>query len=282
MGRDGIQLARALASGVIRQRTPPRPILLEHARQSNQAAVSLLNLDKEFNLMKYHGISQYLRQRFQASRTLTDAASAASGTTQTSSIDQAASGGGGAKVAFMITATMKQQLSESLGYDEAQIKKLTPTEASLILHHKVSPEQKDDKLPTLLQQHEEEQERIRLQTEKEELNRAKIEEEKIKQQQAQQQEESNQFGQEQRIEQVEVSSGGFMSKNLLELDHKNTSGFADNWFEVTETKEGVTSRVGLYLDEEEAQMGCDTRQLIADRKGSPLKFEVHRITSDDL
>ena len=94
-----------------------------------------------------------------------------------------------------------------------------------------------------------------------------------------------------------------MSVNLL-LQKKNsiTSGFADNWFEVTEelvvvvenddndnndendnATAIVISRVGLYVDQDEADLGCSTRQMIADRNGNHhLTFKVNKISAESL
>jgi hypothetical protein len=58
-----------------------------------------------------------------------------------------------AKVAFMVTGRMKEQLLE-LGYTPDQIKQFKPIEASLLLEHNVPPEQQAEQLPQLVQDYE--------------------------------------------------------------------------------------------------------------------------------
>ena len=295
MGRDGIHLARALATG-LQKKTPARPILLEHARQSNSAAVSLLKVDKQIGLIQYHGLSGYLKQRFQSTRFQSTLLSeeAAKNNPAESSTNK------GARVAFMVTTAMRTELKDRLGYDADQIKQLTPMQVSLILHHNVTPATMAQELPDLMQAHQE-AERVR----QEEAERVRQEEEA----QVLRQEEEERATREQpqpslRVVDTDpkelaeqkmtqhyshgsssiISTGGYnMSVNLLGLD-KNclTSGFADNWFEVTETKDGAVSRVGLYVDQEEADLGCSTRQWIADRNGQLLKFEVNKVSAESL
>lgn len=67
-------------------------------------------------------------------------------------------GGGGAKVAFMITSSMKQELKDKLGYDADQIKQMTPQQASIVLYHAVSPDTFDGRLPILEEEFAMEQE----------------------------------------------------------------------------------------------------------------------------
>jgi hypothetical protein len=310
MGRDGIQLAQALAKGM-RNKTPARPILLEHARQSNSAAVSLLRVDQQIGLMQYHGLSTYLQQRFQSSTTSTNDANAITATTvlpEDAAQSTTNNNNKGARVAFMVTTAMKTDLTDRLGYNVDQIKQLTPMQASLVLHHNVTPATMEQELPTLMQAHEEAE---RVQQEEEEVQREQQEQQQREEQQQQQQEDADtrQLAEQQEMAQqysygstdtpstpptsaaaavvnrdvIDVS-GGYMSVNLLGLDVKNcsTSGFADNWFEVTENKDGVISRVGLYVDQEEADLGCSTRQWIADRNGQPYAFQVNKVAADTL
>lgn len=63
-----------------------------------------------------------------------------------------------ARVAFMVTAAMRQELTERLAYSEEQIKRLTPLQASLVLHHDVPSHEVESKLPDLEQEHLEMQE----------------------------------------------------------------------------------------------------------------------------
>ena len=65
-----------------------------------------------------------------------------------------------ARVAFMVTSTMRQELTERLSYSEEQIKRLTPLQASLILQHDVPSHEVSIKLPELENQHFEMQDAI--------------------------------------------------------------------------------------------------------------------------
>jgi hypothetical protein len=284
MGRDGIHLVRALATG-LRKKTPARPILLEHARQSNSAAVSLLKVDKQIGLIQYHGLSGYLKQRFQFQSTLLPDAAKNHPVESTNK---------GARVAFMVTTAMRTELTDRLGYDADQIKKLTPMQVSLILHHNVAPATMEQELPNLMQAHQE-VERVRQQEaeivrrEEAQVLRQEEEERAARQQPQLEDADPREFAEEKMVQQYSdgsssiQSTGGYMSVNLLGLD-KNclTSGFADNWFEVTETKDGVVSRVGLYVDQEEADLGCSTRQWIANRNEQLLIFKVNKISAESL
>jgi hypothetical protein len=259
VGRDGYQLARAVV-----QTRSVKPVLLEHARQSNSVAHSLLRVDKQVGLVKYYGLSGYLKHRLQSTSSAAAAAAVA--------VESAPNGG--AKVAFMVTGSMKQELTERLGYEAEQIRQLTPLHASLILSNDIAPEDREARLPIA----EEEYEVQRRLEELEQQERLKLPEQQEQLQLQQQQQErplpasfsSPDF----------VFSGGYASTNLLE--HPSNDGFGDIWFEVTETKDGETSRVGLYYDEEEANIGLQARQYIADRKKQELTFAMHPVSRESL
>lgn len=130
-----------------------KDIILNEARQNqNRVATSMLSIDREIGLMKYHGIPNYLRQysslRFikfpslgmfpsspsgddvsRPSASPKSSLNASSATTPTPPK---------AKVAFMITAAQRSQLIE-MGYTASQIKKLKPIEALLILENQLIP-----------------------------------------------------------------------------------------------------------------------------------------------
>ena len=182
--RDAAKLSRAFIQEA-RQNTGTtttvadvfRNVVVQQARQdSNHVAASVLSFQQQWGLMQYHGFFNYWRQRFQhqlpqqlqttaggsASMSSTDAtttttATAVPGLITNNNTNNAASV---AQVAFMITATMRKELSDSLGYTAEQIKGLTPMEASLILHHKILPDDREQKLPMLVQAYEQEQERL--------------------------------------------------------------------------------------------------------------------------
>lgn len=62
-----------------------------------------------------------------------------------------------AKIAFMITSSMKHDLTESLGYSSEAIRAMKPQQASLVLHHEVSPESYDEQIIVLEEAFEKEQ-----------------------------------------------------------------------------------------------------------------------------
>jgi hypothetical protein len=272
VGRDGYQLARAVVQN--RSSFDIKPVLLEHARQANTVASSLLQVDKQVGLVKYYGLSGYLKQRLQS----TAVAPTSTDTTTIATTDTAQSSG--AKVAFMVTVSMKQELNEGLGYDADQIKQMTPLQASLILNHSIPPEAMEERLPVAEQEYEaqrqkeaEEQERMRIQKEQEERLQSKMKETIAAQESL-----SSEFSS---TTSYFVHTGSYASSNLLE-EPSGASWWGDVWFEVTETiEDGETTRVGLYLDEEEAKLGMQTRQEIADRKGIPTTFELHQLSGKD-
>jgi hypothetical protein len=306
MGRDGYHLARALALN-LRTKSPARPILLDYARQSNTVATSFLKMDKEMGLMRYWGLSGYLRQRLQSTTAL---AASATGTTannsaskQTADTEQSTSSK--ARIAFMVTASMKTELADKLGYDLNQIKKLRPLQASLILNHDVKPENMEVQLPLLEQEHAAREEEGRQRQEEEERQRQEEEERQSQEEEERQrqEQEAERFFLENEAKTLQeqaassdtiypsagfhtqffVAEGGYSSKNVLADDNSKTSGFADAWFEVTETREdGTTSRVGLHLNEKEANVGMETRQSFANQKGLVNTFKVNRIQGDSL
>jgi hypothetical protein len=265
-GRDGYQLARA----VIQTRSV-KPVLLEHARQSNSVAHSLLHVDKQVGLVKYYGLSGYVKQRLQSTMTTTG------GAVDSTSTSTPTPNAGAAKVAFMVTASMKQELTERLGYEAGQIKQLTPLHASLILNNDIAPEDREARLPIAEEEYEV-QRRLQEIEQQERMQLLEEEEEKLQLQQEQQPLAGSGSG---FIPSPDfVFSGGYASINLLE--HPSNDGFGDVWFEVTETEDGETSRVGLYYDEEEATIGMQARQYIADRKGRELTFAMHPVSRESL
>jgi outer membrane biosynthesis protein TonB len=222
-----------------------------------------------------------------------------------------------ARVAFMITASMKEELAEKLGYEIDQVKQMTPLQASLVLHHQITPDVLEEQLPIAEQEHEElkeEEQRLReLEIKaKEKLHQEmelKMKQEQLKrqeeqqQQQQPQQEQVEQQQQQQQQQQVALDGGtsfseqlhkrgfsgenafGYHSSNLLlspESDPDNE--FGSLWFEVIETNHATdeTSRVGLYHDEQEARIGLETRKDIADRRGRPLEFEMRPVDKNSL
>lgn len=147
-----------------------RNLLVEQAKLQNQTAASLLHVDKEVNLIRYYGVAGYIREKqivpfvlssFQrrsflpdSSQTVVEDPKGSHTTTSASASPSAAKPSNKtAKVAFMVTAAMRTELVDRLGYDATQIKTMTPLQASLILHHSVEPAQLSEMLPVLEQEH---------------------------------------------------------------------------------------------------------------------------------
>ena len=264
LGRDGYNLA----SVVVQHRgSNVRPLLLEQARQANTVATGLLKVDKEVGLVKYYGFSGYLKQRLQS--TSSSAASLVAS-------EEGGKPSGAAKIAFMVTSSMKLDLSGRLGYSADQIKTMTPLQASLILHESITPEDMETRLPLAEQAYE----ARRLGEEEEARILANL--------QSQSAaataplpvyglgHDTQHFG----------TGVGYRSRNELEIVRSSSIGAffsASEWFEVTEiAADGSISRVGLYTDEEEAKLGMTTRRDIAEAKKTSLKFDMRRLSSSDL
>jgi hypothetical protein len=264
-----------------------RPILLDHARQANRVATSMLKVDKEFGLMKYWGFSGYLKQRlsFGSSSSTTTTAS-----TIVSTADDTPAKSG--RIAFMLTAAMKTELADRLGYSPEDVKKMTPVQASLILNYSVLPAKMADLLPILEKDYHYEVEREQQQRKAEEEEKlvALQQQEKEKQQQSQEAPyipssttvvgDASIYHKHRDIMSTTVNDG-YASANIL---LHPTWGFGKTWFEVTEksSADGESTRVGLYTDQDEAKLGMEARQYIADRESSPLTYELREVAADSL
>mmetsp|Transcript_14331 Transcript_14331/g.22374 ORF Transcript_14331/g.22374 Transcript_14331/m.22374 type:complete len:397 (-) Transcript_14331:224-1414(-) len=173
---DGYNLIRAVVHQQNNNGNDIRTILVTQARDhSNTMAISLLKVNQQIGLLQYHGFIGYCKQSPMANvvqRFL-------NGTGGNPSIQANENNGSKkekpltnnktakittmtrARVAFMITTTQKDELKHRLGYDVAEIKKLSPLKASLILQHDISCEQlKEEKgsalLESLVEEHHEE------------------------------------------------------------------------------------------------------------------------------
>lgn len=315
VGRDGIQLAQAIFKDSTAKRAVSfKPVLLDQARQSNSVAHSLLQIDRQIGLVKYYGILCYFKQQWQArfssslppstTPTTSDGKSSYSTTSETSSAGDPIK----ARIAFMITGSMKQELNEQLGYDlEEDIKKMTPLQASLILHYRITADEMEEKLPLVEAEYEKKIEDDAFMQQQAAAQREKFQaarltemkkEEDLRKAQQQQQEETSQEPTTDRVTHETVptplsyssiteNADEFQSSNLLESsssDAQNYGFFGESWFEVIETNPttGESSRVGLYLDEEEATLGLQTRQEIAERRGTDLTFALKPVEKSDI
>ena len=136
--------ARSVLMGLARGQRPP-----------NSVAASLLRADRELGLVRYHGLYGYV-ERAGGVRSLLLRLPPPPGAGAGAGADPGRDGRGGggdgggaaegdgegrtkARVAFMITAAQRSELSAGLGYGDDEIRKLRPLEALLILQHQVGP-----------------------------------------------------------------------------------------------------------------------------------------------
>jgi hypothetical protein len=155
-GLDSAKLAQLLYQS---WRVHPKPLtLLLHDHLENPVAVKLLSVHKEYNLLRYYGFRGYLQNRRNAVAAIKSESAASSSSIAAKDAAAAPSSTQSvARISFMVTARMKEELVKDLGYSPEFITKLKPVEASLLLQHQVrdaSPET----LAHLVQVHEEEQE----------------------------------------------------------------------------------------------------------------------------
>jgi len=152
-----------------------KDVLLAEARkvtEPNTVAISLLRIEKQYNLLHYHGIQEYWKQfvspSFFYTPTLESSSSNSTGIPLKSAVTELSFDGGSAtlssskkaKVAFMITSAQRAQLSSPpLNYTKERIRKMTPTEALLILEYSIVPmdaeKTGDSRLEIIMKENEE-------------------------------------------------------------------------------------------------------------------------------
>lgn len=144
-------------------RNDVRQVLLQttqahNVNQYNQIAVNILKLDKELNLLQYHGFTKYLSNHIstlslpspmllfqRTSQSSTDSDHVSSSLTKSHGTSESTSTGNlnltdkktKAKVAFMITAQQRQLLMSEYNYTQDQIKSMKPHEAQIIFQHEI-------------------------------------------------------------------------------------------------------------------------------------------------
>ena len=249
--------------------------VLFHQARFNGVATSFLKLDREVGLYKYFGLIGYLREKqIGASNPLTRRL-LSYGSTNGGDGDPCGkkkNNKNAAKVAFMITSNQRLELSERLGYQSDDIKKLKPVEASLLLANNVTPDEKDAKLGGLIQEYNEELSRQHQQ--------AKLEAEKLQ---------LDEQLQSWSPEMTETETTADEQQKTLLLDEvkqaameeaENTdegtgTGSAKMWYEVVETKvsDGSNIPVALYQDEEEAKLCLELKEGFAERRAQEKKEE---------
>ena len=275
LGRDSWQLL----SGVLwkqHQHITWRDVVVSQAG-SNAVARSIVQWEKERALMQYHGWTVYLRHKLSGSpgggsgtRSIGDSMASATESKPT------------ARVAFMVTSAQKEELKERLGYTADQIKKMTPVEASLTLHHNVEPSQAADGLPGLVQSFQDQQQKEAEQR----IQEQKEAEERIRKQEAEQKMMKEQMEASMKVPdetETEPRPTGFLtslpfaSRNELADESMKKTNDERIWWEIMETdSKGETSRVALYLDREEAEAGLEVRRSLAENRQSVSTFQLRQ------
>lgn len=143
-------------------REKTRRLLQEQAAPSlaaaNTAAIALLKCDREINLMRYHGIVEYVQRWWEtkqwpfSSRTFGSGSSGRSKTPNGRSGAEASVG----RVAFMVTSRQREELATVLGYSAQDIRSFKPLEALLLLEHGIKKDSGDDFRVRLLELMEQE------------------------------------------------------------------------------------------------------------------------------
>jgi hypothetical protein len=135
-----------------------RDVFLHQARSDppNALAIQLLHLDKEWNNLRYFGISKYLQQKREGGSALPRISwlnsSSSSSNSLTSAIPRPQEPAKpSARIPFIITSSMKSRLEE-LGYLTEDLKTLTPLQATLLLEHQIAPSERMSQLPVLEQE----------------------------------------------------------------------------------------------------------------------------------
>ncbi|GFH50069.1 hypothetical protein CTEN210_06545 [Chaetoceros tenuissimus] len=276
-------------------RIATRQLLQTQVSNDNQVAESLLKLDKELVLLEYHGVGDYVKQKFSREEQVI----------QVNKNEASDEKGKVGKVAFMITKQQKQVLKQSLNYSDQDIKGMKPVEAMLLMEHKVvksEMEGDDDSWKETLQHLVRENEML---LEKEAQEAQKRREDTVaKSIERQEKVESAtssdlQLGFEQPISfEKEVSNAlSIVSEPLEDVskNQKDTSLSSESdkstsesniWYEVveistcTENKE-TTSVVGLYRTKEEANELVEIKTDLLNRRKSDEESK-RRMTKQDF
>lgn len=285
LSRDSLKLLQAVWKAPTA--TERRDALIQQATttssndvgEPNQVAVNLLSFEKELNLVRYYGIPGYLKEKQYklpfstlGASSPSSSGAATSATPDSNSTNTEPKDTGDTKdsppkvgkVAFMITSSMRQELTERLQYEPHQIKSLTPTDAMLILDNSVKPSDVKAQLPALQKEYEE--------------ARVLAAEEAAKQHAA----EVEQKRRESELSSVIEES---VSRSVPSDDEQGTT-----WYQVVECKDGEEpSVVGMYLDKAEAEFGQQTHQDLADKRverdkytdpEKPSTFEIRTVVKE--
>jgi len=209
---DGINLSKAIAVVAAKRRTTQqqqqqkvasellKSVLLEQSRHGprpNKLAISILRIEQAYGLMKYMGFMEYTKQQIipniirSTSSSNSNSNSNSNGNSIITNHDHDSNNkiknnyqnkNTVAKIAFMVTSSMKRDLMDGLNYDENEIKKMTPKRASWVLHHRIDPTVYDAQISILEEEEEREEEQQRKILEQQQQQ---VQQEQIKEQQQQ-------------------------------------------------------------------------------------------------
>ena len=209
---DGINLSKAIAVVAAKRRTTQqqqqqqvasellKSVLLEQSRHGprpNKLAISILRIEQAYGLMKYMGFMEYTKQQIipniirSTSSSNSNSNSNSNGNSISTNHDHDSNNkiknnyqnkNTVAKIAFMVTSSMKRDLMDGLNYDENEIKKMTPKRASWVLHHRIDPTVYDAQISILEEEEEREEEQQRKILEQQQQQ---VQQEQIKEQQQQ-------------------------------------------------------------------------------------------------
>ena len=208
---DGIELSKAIAVVAAKRRTTQqqqqqqvasellKSVLLEQSSgpRPNKLAISILRIEQAYGLMKYMGFMEYTKQQIipniirSTSSSNSNSNSNSNGNSISTNHDHDSNNkiknnyqnkNTVAKIAFMVTSSMKRDLMDGLNYDENEIKKMTPKRASWVLHHRIDPTVYDAQISILEEEEEREEEQQRKILEQQQQQ---VQQEQIKEQQQQ-------------------------------------------------------------------------------------------------
>lgn len=277
-------------------RIATRQLLQKQVSNDNQVAESLLKLDKELVLLEYHGVGDYMKQKFSKEEQVI----------QVKKNETSDERGKVGKVAFMITKQQKQVLKQSLNYSDQDIKGMKPVEAMLLMEHKVvksNMDGDDESWKEMLQNLVRENEML-LEKEAQEAQK-RIEETVTKSRDQQEKVESAtssdlQLGFEQPISSEKEVSNALsivsepsedVSKNqentsLLSSESDKSTSESNIWYEVVEIStcskiKETTSVVGLYRTKEEANELVEIKTDLLNKRKSDEESK-RRMTKQDF
>ena len=224
---DSYQILRA----TYQQRDLKAALLQEQSQ--NDMAGRLLRAEKQWSLLRYHGLLPYLRQTETWNRYL--------GTTVDSSNAPRA-----AKVAFMITSKMRTQLTDTLGYSADQVRSLTPTQANILIENEIKPSDFDLKV----------------------IKQLEVEARKVQQAEL----EASSVSDQEQPQEPTAGAVSFMALEEATRSAEAEKPTV-KWFEVMEKRpDHEASVVGLYRSQAEAEEAVQVREALSSTKKSGATF----------